>query len=189
MTTIVVARKNSQACIGADSLAKYGETLEPAEYVANHDKLVAVGDAWLGPTGPASAQLLLTSYFSEPEQSRDFSGVQAIYETLREMQAVLKEDYFLNPKEDERDPFDSMQMEILIASPSGIFGAYPLRSVQEYTCFYAFGSGAELALGAMHAAWDRAADAEEVARAGLEAAVTFDDSSSGPFTLHTLGLG
>ncbi len=40
MTTIVVARKNSQACIGADSLAKYGETLEPAEYVANHDKLV-----------------------------------------------------------------------------------------------------------------------------------------------------
>lgn len=188
MTTIVVTRKNTQACIGGDSLAKYGETLEPAEYIANHDKLLAVGDAWLGPTGPASAQLLLASYFSEPEQQRDFSSTSAIYETLREMQTVLKEDYFLNPKEDERDPFDSMQMEILIVSPSGIFGAYPLRSVQEYTRFYSFGSGAELALGAMHAVWDRAANAEEVARAGLEAAATFDDSSSAPFTLHTLQL-
>ena len=61
-------------------------------------------------------------------------------------------------------------------------------SVQEYTRFYAFGSGAELALGAMHAAWDRAAGAEEVARAGLEAAAAFDDSSSGPFSLYTLDL-
>ncbi len=189
MTTIVVTRKDSLVCIGADSMAKYGETLEPAEYIVNHDKLIAVGDAWLGPTGPASAQLLLVSYFSESEQQRDFSGVHAIYETLREMQAVLKEDYFLNPKEDERDPFDSMQMEILIASPSGIFGAYPLRSVQEYTRFYAFGSGAELALGAMYAVWETAADAQQVARAGLEAAATFDDSSSGPFTLHTVALG
>ena len=189
MTTIVVTRKDSLACIGADSMAKYGETLEPAAYVVNHDKLIAVGDAWLGPTGPASAQLLLTSCFSNPEPRRDFSGVNAIYETLREMQAALKEDYFLNPKEDEHDPFDSMQMEILIVSPSGIFGAYPLRSVQEYTRFYSFGSGAELALGAMHAVWETATDAQEVARAGLEAAATFDDSSAGPFTLHTLQLG
>ena len=57
---------------------------------------------------------------------------------------ALKDDYFLIPKEDERDPYESLQMETLVASPAGIFGVYPLRSVQEYTRYYAFGSGAEL---------------------------------------------
>lgn len=188
MTTIVVVRKGAEACIAADTLAKYGETKESALFIANSDKLMQVGDAWLGPTGPASAQLLLRSYFADRQRRADFRSIQGIFETLVDMQAVLKEDYFLNPKEDDRDPFDSMQMEILLVSPMGIFGAYPLRSVQEYTRYYAFGTGAEYALGAMHAVYDRAETVEQVALAGLEASAAFDDSTEGPFTMRTITL-
>lgn len=182
MTTLVAVRKGARACLAADTLAKYGDAREPAAYIANHDKLLRIGDAWLGPTGPASAQLVLTSYFSQPDSRRDFSCVQGIFETVTDLQGALKEDYFLNPKEDERDSYESSQMEILIASPHGIFGVYPLRSVQEYSRFYAFGSGAEYALGAMYEAYDRLESAAEIARRGIEAAAEFDDSTSLPLT-------
>ncbi len=188
MTTIVVVRKGSRACIGADSLAKYGETLESATYVANHDKLVCVGGTWIGPTGPASAQLILTSYFRAAEIQPDFTSAQGIFETFTDMMGALKEDYFLIPKEDERDPYESLQMEMLLAGPAGIFGVYPLRSVQEFTRFYAFGSGAELALGAMHAVYEEEADVLRIATKGLAAAAEFDDSTAAPFSLREVAL-
>lgn len=188
MTTIVAVRKGNRACIAADTLAKYGDAREPAAYIANHDKLLRIGDAWLAPAGPASAQLVLTSHFSHPEARRDFSSVQGIFETVTDLQGALKEDFFLNPKEDERDPYESSQMEIMVASPHGIFGVYPLRSVQEYRRFYAFGSGAEYALGAMYVAYDQLEDPAEIARRGIEAAAEFDDSTSLPFTSASVDL-
>jgi ATP-dependent protease HslVU (ClpYQ) peptidase subunit len=188
MTTVIVTRKNGKVCIAADSLAKYGSTLESANLIANSEKLVQVGDAWLAPTGPASAQLVLKSYFADEKRARDFSSAQGIFETFVDMQGILKDDYYLNPKEDERDPFDSLQMEILIASPAGIFGVYPLRSIQEYTRYYAFGSGAEYALGAMHNAYESCPDASSVAKAGLEAATALDDSTGQPITLQEITL-
>ena len=188
MTTTIVVAKNGIACIAADTLARYGSTTESAEWIVNSDKLVMVGDSVLAPCGPASAQLLLASYFADADHRASFDGVDDIYETVRQMQAVLKDDYFLNPKEDEADPFDSMQMECLVANPSGIYGIYPLRSVQAYTRFYAFGSGAAYALGAMHMAWEGEEDAEAIARAGLAAAAAFDDSTAAPFTSHAIQL-
>lgn len=188
MTTIVAVKKHGRVAIAADTLARYGSTRESADYIVNSDKLLLVGGAWLCPTGPASAQLVLRSYFKNPEHPRAFDSIDSIFETLRHMQAALKDDYFLNPKEDESDPFDSMQMEILIASRGGIFGAYPLRSIQEYTRFYAFGSGATYALGAMHAMYDGLSSVEEIARLAIEAAATFDDSTGLPCSVQALDL-
>ncbi|MCP3920849.1 MAG: hypothetical protein GY711_35425 [bacterium] len=188
MTTIVVVKKAGRACIAADTLAKYGDALESADYIANADKLIPIGDSWLAAAGPAAIQQVLKSYFADKNARRDFKTVQGIFESLLEMQGVLKDNYFLNPKEDERDPFDSMQAEILLASPGGIFGAYPLRSVMEYTRFYAFGSGAEYAMGAMHAVYERYERVEAIAAAGIEAAAAFDDSTGLPYTLKSLEL-
>ncbi|MAE27594.1 MAG: MFS transporter [Planctomycetes bacterium] len=188
MTTTIVVAKDGQACIAADTLARYGSTTETADLIENHDKLLRVGETVLAPCGPASAQLLLRSYFADPEHLAEFSGVDEIYETVRRLQAVLKDEYYLNPKEDEADPFDSLQMECLLANPSGIYGIYPLRSIQAYRRYYAFGSGAAYALGAMHARYESAADAQQIARVGLEAAAALDDSTAAPFTLRTMQL-
>jgi len=188
MTTIVAVQKSGSVCIAADTLARYGSAKESADYIANHDKLVSVGDAILAPAGPASVNLILKSYFKNPEHARAFGTLEEVFETIRELQAGLKENYFLNPKEDESDPYESIQMELLIASPGGMFGVYPLRSIQQYRRFYAFGSGAEYAMGAMHACYDQLDRPDAIAERALAAAACFDSSTALPLTSHTIEL-
>ncbi|MEM9803211.1 MAG: hypothetical protein AAGA20_23030 [Planctomycetota bacterium] len=188
MTTVVVTKKNGIACIAADTLATYGDTRESAELIANSDKLVRIGDAWLAPTGPASAQLVLRHFVATYEELPVLEDIDGIFDFLTQFQRALRDEYFVQGKEDTQDDFESMRMELLIASPGGLFGAYPQRSVQEFNKFYAFGSGAEYALGAMAAAFDSASSAEEVARIGVETAAGFDVSTGLPLTLRTIPL-
>ncbi len=97
---------------------------------------------------------------------------------------MLKDQHFLNPKEEEDDPYESTQITALIANENGIFGVYSMREVFEYTQFWAVGSGREFALGAMSALYPRLRTAEAVARAGVEAGATFDKNSALPMSLH-----
>src|SRR5262249_1739243 len=116
----------------------------------------------------------------------DFSSKIAIFETFRKLHPILKDQHFLNPKEEEDDPYESTQVTALIANAKGIFGVYSMREVFEYTRFWAVGSGREFAIGAMYTVYDQLAAADEIARAGIEAGTTFDKNSAMPMTLHTL---
>jgi len=72
-------------------------------------------------------------------------------------------------------------MDVLIANPRGIFGVAAHRTVQEFSKFYAYGSGSPYALGAMYAAYRAPSlDAEAVARLGVMAAAEFHDESGLP---------
>ncbi len=188
MTTVVVTKKNGVACIAADTLATYGDLKEPADLVASSDKLVQVGEAWVAPTGPASAQLILGHHLRGLKEIPQLRDTNQIFDFLTQLQRSLRDDYFVLGKEDSQDDYESMRMELIIASPGGIFGAYPQRSVQEFRSFYAFGSGAEFALGAMSVASETAADAEALARAGVETAARFDVSTELPLTLQRVPL-
>ena len=188
MTTVVVTKKSGIACIAADTLATYGDMRESADLIANSDKLVRIGDAWVAPTGPASAQLVLKHFISTYDELPCLEDTDGIFDFLNVLQRALRDEYFVHGKEDSTDDFESMRMELLIASPGGLFGAYPQRSVQEYTRFYAFGSGAEYAMGAMQAAWATAVSAEELARIGVETAASFDVGTGLPLTLRTIPL-
>lgn len=188
MTTVVVTKKNGVACIAADTLATYGDLKEPADLVASSDKLVQVGEAWVAPTGPASAQLILGHHLRGLKEMPQLRNTDQIFDFLTQLQRSLRDDYFVLGKEDSQDDYESMRMEMIIASPGGIFGAYPQRSVQEFRSFYAFGSGAEFALGAMSVASATAADAEALARAGVETAARFDVSTELPMTLQRVPL-
>jgi ATP-dependent HslUV protease subunit HslV len=75
---------------------------------------------------------------------------------FRRLHPVLKEHAFLNPKEDEDDPYESSQITALIANATGIYGVYSYREVFEFDRFWAAGSGRSFALGAMHALYDGA---------------------------------
>jgi ATP-dependent protease HslVU (ClpYQ) peptidase subunit len=188
MTTIAVAKKGGQAAIGADTLTCLGSTRESAAHVANHSKILRVGQSYLAVAGHASWQLVLSSYFSRLKQPPSLESALAIFEAARGMHRALKKAYFLNPGSDSDDEFESSQFECLIANPCGIFGLYALRSVQVYNKFYAFGSGYAYALGAMHAVYDRATSAEEVVRAGLEAGAEFDGPTGPPLEVWSVQL-
>jgi len=131
---------------------------------------------------------VLASYFADLDSPPTLDSAAAIFRFSRTMHEALKRDYFLNPREGEDDEFESSQLDCLIANPHGIFGLYSQRSVQEYTRFYAFGSGYKFALGAMWATYDHVETAEEVARAGAAAGAEFDTSSAAPVEVFTVAL-
>lgn len=79
-------------------------------------------------------------------------------------------------------------MHVLIANPYGIFGVYGLRSVDEYNKYWAFGSGTDYALGALHASYDRFKDVKDIAKAAIEAAAQFDNATGLPMTLYSVEL-
>ncbi|MCI0564756.1 MAG: hypothetical protein MN733_40330, partial [Nitrososphaera sp.] len=101
---------------------------------------------------------------------------------------ALKSDYFLTQGEDKESPYESSHMHVLIANPYGIFGVYGLRSVDEYNKYWAFGSGTDYALGSLHTTYDRFDDAEEIARAAIEAAAEFDNATGLPLTSYSVEL-
>lgn len=79
-------------------------------------------------------------------------------------------------------------MHVLIANPHGIFGVYGLRSVDKYNKYWAFGSGTDYALGALHCSYDRFDSAEEIAEAAIGAAAQFDNATGLPMTLYSIEL-
>jgi ATP-dependent protease HslVU (ClpYQ) peptidase subunit len=63
------------------------------------------------------------------------------------------------------------------------------RTVQEFSKFYAYGSGSDYALGAMYSAYkDPALNAEQIAREAIEAAAEFDDGTGLPITSFSVRL-
>jgi ATP-dependent protease HslVU (ClpYQ) peptidase subunit len=186
MTTLVVVKKAGVAAIAADTLTKWGAIKESARHVVNHSKLIRIGDTWLAVTGYSTFVLILQDYFSDPESPADFGSPLEIFRTWQALHGALKETYFLQDGEDKDDDLESSQMDVLIANPQGIFGVAEHRTVQAYARFAAYGSGAEIALGAMHALYDSDLDAETLARRALEAAAEFDDRTGLPIEVRVI---
>lgn len=187
MTTIVAVKKNGFAAIAADTLTTFGNTRLHATQDASHDKILRIGDSFVGVCGSAAHHLVLSSLLARTPDVQ-LNSKEAIFETFRKLHPILKEECFLNPKEDEEDPYESSQITALIANGNGIFAIYSMREVFEYTQFWAIGSGHEFALGAMHQAYPLCNDAAEIARIGVETGIAFDKNSDAPLTLYKVKL-
>src|SRR6476646_8412424 len=187
MTTLVAVRKNDEIAIAADSLTTFGDTRLKSQYDRSSEKIVHYKGNYIGLCGSAAHQLVFQSLLAK-HADLDFADKAAIFETFRKLHPILKEQHFLNPKEEEDDPYESTQITALIANANGIFGVFSMREVFEYTQYWAAGSGREFALGAMHARYAQTKTAEAVARIGIEAGAKFDRNSALPMTLYTLPL-
>ncbi len=188
MSTVVVVRKHQQACIAADSLTSFGDTKQSAVYIADADKIIRREGFYMGIVGSAAHQLVLESLFTRHADKIDFSSRLDIFDSLNRIHPILKEEYFLNSKDEDEDPYESSRYDSLVMTASGIYGLYSLREVDEYTRYWAVGSGAEYALGAMFSVYDQFERAEDIARAGIEAGAQFDNASALPMTSYTLDI-
>jgi ATP-dependent protease HslVU (ClpYQ) peptidase subunit len=181
MTTVTVVRKEGRIAIAADTLTKWGGGKESADYVANHEKIIRVGDSLIAITGSATMKLILADYFAGLETPPQLDSAADIFRVWNTLHGVLKEQYYLQAGEDKEDELESSRMDVLIANPRGIFGVAAHRTVQEFSKFYAYGSGSPYALGAMYAAYRAPSlDAEAVARLGVMAAAEFHDETGLP---------
>lgn len=189
MTTITVVRKNGHVAIAADTMTKWGPGKETAEYIVNNHKTFKVGYTVLAITGNTTFKAVLVDYFARPKVVARFDSVHNIFKTWQIMHAVLKEEYFLNASASSDDPVESTRVDVLLANKHGIFGVAAHRTVQEFSKFYAFGSGADYAMGAMYTTYnDKNRNAEDIAKLAVEAAAEFNDGTGMPLTSHYIKL-
>ena len=189
MTTIAVVRKNGYVAIAADTMTKWGSGKETADYVVNNHKTFKVRDTVIAITGNTTFKAILADYFARPKVEARFDNVHNIFRTWQAMHAVLKEEYFLNAGAGGDDPVESTRVDVLLANKHGIFGVAAHRTVQEFSRFYAFGSGADYAMGAMYSVYhDKPRGAEDIARLAVEAAAEFNDGTGLPLTSHRIKL-
>ena len=187
MATIVVVRKGDTAVLAADSLTTFGTTRLAPVYDRHPQKVLTYGDSFIGVAGSAAHQLVLENLVSRVKDL-DFHGKAAIYESFRKIHPLLKDEAFLNPKEEEDDPYESSQMTVMIANPSGIFAVYSMREVFEFDRFWAIGSGRDFALGAMFVLYGKGRSAASIAEAGVVAGAEFDTGTAGPIDIHEVTL-
>ena len=188
MTTVVIVRKNGVVALAADRLVTFGDTRLGHDYEAN-DKLFKVGDSWIGMAGTtAHFPVLRRALAALPADELKLHSRDQVFDTFLKIHPKLKENFFLNTKEEDADPYESSQFTVLIANRQGLFGVYSYREVFEFERFWSIGSGRAFALGAMHAAYSRAKSAGELARIGVAAGCEFDKNSAAPVRLHTIKL-
>ncbi len=188
MSTIVAVAKNNRACMAADSLTSFGDTLQADEFVADSEKIIRHGDNHIGIVGSAANHLVMQNLLQKHADKVDFSDRFCIFESMRQLHPILKEEYFLNSKDEDDDSYESSRVDALIMNRSGIFGLYSLREVDQYTRFWAVGSGADFALGAMRVAYEQTDEVEVIARVGIEAGACFDNATALLMSCYTIEL-
>ncbi len=187
MGIVLAVKKKGSMCIAADTMTiSGGSRKQTAEHVSNSEKIVKWGSSYVGVAAHPIWSLVLNSYFRNEKQKPSLKSKDEIFDELLKLHTVLKEKYHLASYNDEEDSFESSRFESLIINPHGIFKTYELRSVQQFIQFAAIGSGAQYALGALQALYNRLDSAEEIAKAALNAVIEFDDSSGLPGTFYTV---
>ena len=192
MTTLVVVKKAGQVAIASDTKVTFGDTSLSHRFEAN-SKVFKVdtpqGTSYVGMAGTvAHFPALRKAMATLPKEDLKLGSRDEVYDTFLKLHPVLKDTFFLQTKEDDNDPYESSQFSVVIANACGIFGLYSYREVFEFKEFWGIGSGRSFALGAMHAVWDKAKTAREVALAGMNAGCEFDKNSAGPIEVFTLKL-
>lgn len=191
MTIITAVQKDDEIAIACDSQTTYGMTLkQTADYKVNHLKLISYGHSIFGLTGStAISQIfedLLASVDPVPLASRS-----EIFRWLLSHQNTLKNEYYLKPDlpGDKQQPTESQGLHALLVNPHGLFVVNCYRNVTECSKFWAIGSGANFALGALDILYQQNLTAGEIAREAALTATKFNPGCAPPIHVETIQRG
>ncbi len=189
MTTIAVVRKGDFVSIAADTQTTLGSRKETAKYIVNNEKIIEHNESFIAVTGWGTFQLSLHDILQKLNKKIQFGSIDEIFKSSQIITKEMKENYFLRPDGEDSDDFETMHGDLLIANPNGIFGLSSYRYAQEFSRFYASGSGSEYALGAMFAIYDSEdKTAEDIVKIGVSSGIEFDDGSDFPINCYTVKL-
>ena len=187
MSTITVVKKDGVIAIASESLTSFGNTKLRGEFAANSRKIVKWGDSYVGMVGSVAMHMIFEDIIAKSKKVPKLDSAAAVFSYFHKLHSKLKKKYYINPDEDKDDPVESSQYEIVICNKHGIFGVHSLREVYDLQKYWAYGSGSEFALGAMHAIYDdRSKSARQIAVAGVEAGIQFDNGSGGDVVVFTI---
>ncbi|MEM8863630.1 MAG: hypothetical protein AAGD96_35425, partial [Chloroflexota bacterium] len=111
-----------------------------------------------------------------------------IFRWMLSHQDMLKTEYYLKPdiQSDKNQQIESQGMNALLANPYGIFSITCYRDVTEYSKFWALGSGANFALGAMDILYSQKLTASEIAKEAALTATKFSPGCAPPIHVESI---
>ena len=186
MSIAVAVRTGNDIVLATDSKRTFGGNAVPESNLRDI-KFRRVGDAYLATTGWGVYANILDDYLRVTRNAR-LNDSRQIFTFFRGFWKALHQRYaFVNDQCTEGDsPFGDLDASFLIAAKSGIFYVACDMSVTEFQNYYAVGSGASYALGAMHALYTPGARAEVIARKAVAAASELDIYCGGELNLVRL---
>jgi len=189
MSIAVAVRTADQIVLATDSKRTFGGGAVPVDNLRDV-KIRRVGAAYIATTGWGVYTNILEDYLRSGRQPRLVDSA-SIFTFFRSFWKALHQRYaFVNDQCSESDsPFGDLDASFLVVAPSGIFYVACDMSVTEFDQYYAVGSGAGYALGAMHALYAGKSDAEAIARRAVAAATALDIYCGGEINLVKLRAG
>jgi len=186
MSIAVAVKSKGRIVIACDTKRTFGSG-EVSDANLTDIKVRKIGDAYLATTGWGLYSNILDDYLESRRRIR-LTDQRSIFGFFRVFWKDLHERYsFVNDQRpDDESPFGDLDASFLVASTRGIFSVACDMSVTEFQQYYAIGSGAPYALGALHALYEPEADPEPLARRACEAAMALDIYCGGSITPFTL---
>jgi len=187
VSIIVAVRKGNRVALAADSQSNFGAHKFPPD---NHkaSKIREIGGSLVAFSGWGLYENILDDYLSARRAPR-LDDTKNIFSFFRAFWKQLREKYsFVNDqcKDANDSPFGDLDASFLIVSGNGIFDVSSNMTISRFEKYNAIGSGAEFALGALHALYDSPRDAAGLARAGVEAGMAFSIYCGGEITAREL---
>lgn len=185
MSIALAIEKNGELIVAADTLTSFGHTKVPPVLHAA-DKVRRVGASFLATTGWGLYENILDDVIARRKNVKLGSRRQIFDFFLRLWNDLHKKYSFVNDQIEEKEsgPFGNLDSTFLVAGRAGIFYVGPDMSVTKVKHYFAIGSGAQFALGALHALHGSKLDAEAVARRAVESAIAFDTYCGGEVQIH-----
>ena len=185
MSIAVAVSKGDLTVIAADSQENFGDR---KLLRANHRaaKIARVGSSYLAITGWGLYENILEDYLAKVGSPR-LSERKAIFSFFVKLWKELGKRYSLvndQPHTDDPSPFADLDSSFLIANSAGIFHVSGNLTVSQFDQYYAVGSCASYALGALSALYEQSRDVEDMARRACEAAMAFDIYCGGELDVY-----
>ena len=187
MSIAVAVRKDARIVLATDSQTNLGSERVPTANLSG-PKFMPIGDAHLAATGWTLYSNILADVLGRRRSSPRLDGEASIFKFFTRLWGELHERYnFVKDQADDADsPFGSLDSTFLVVCAQGIFGVASDLSVLRYERYFAIGSGAPVALGAVHALYDSELDAEAIARNAALAAIDHDVYCGPPVHIATV---
>lgn len=190
MSVAVAVQRGSSVALATDSMIHFGSEKVPTTNLAD-TKMRAIGNAWMAATGWTLYSNILDDWLGGAKKRPPaLTSEGAIFRFFNDLWKQLHEGYnFVRDQPNDHDsPFGDLDSSFLLISPGGIFHVASDLSVTRFQRYFAIGSGAALAMGAVHASYEGSRSASTIATAGAEAAIDHDLYCGGPINLQTVKL-
>ena len=187
MSIAVAVRKDARIVLATDSQTNLGSERVPAANLSG-PKFMQIGEAYMAATGWTLYSNILADVLGRRRATPRLDDEANIFKFFMRLWEDLHARYnFVKDQADEADsPFGSLDSTFLVACARGIFGVASDLSVLRYERYFAIGSGAPVALGAVHALYESEHDAEAIARCATLAAIDHDVYCGHPIHLATV---